>query len=98
MVTLATGAFAVDVTHTQVYLLFSLLASVILASLLVSPSLRLSELSLRVHAPRRVFVGAEVSFVVECAPHCAGPEGRVAPRRGPVLAILRSLARATCCP
>ena len=42
MIALVTGAFAVDVTHTQVYLLFSLLVSVILASLLVSPSLRLS--------------------------------------------------------
>src|SRR5580658_3814413 len=41
VIALVTGAFAVDVTHTQVYLLFSLLASVILASLLVSPSLRL---------------------------------------------------------
>jgi hypothetical protein len=58
VVALATGAFAVDVTHTQVYLLFSLLVSVILASLLVSPALRLPELSLRVHAPQRVFVGA----------------------------------------
>jgi len=70
---LVTGAFAVDVMHTQVYLLFSLLVSVILASLLVSPSLRLPELSLRVHAPSRVFVGAEVSFVVECARTVPGP-------------------------
>jgi uncharacterized protein (DUF58 family) len=67
VIALVTGAFAVDVTHTQVYLLFSLLLSVILASLLVSPSLRLSALSLRVHAPPRAFVGAEVSFVVECS-------------------------------
>jgi uncharacterized protein (DUF58 family) len=67
VIALVTGAFAVDVTHTQVYLLFSLLVSVILASLFVSLSLRLPELSLRVHAPPRVFVGAEVSFVVECA-------------------------------
>ena len=66
-VALVTGAFAVDVTHTQVYLLFSVLASVMLASLIVSLSLRLPELSLRVHAPSRVFVGAEASFVVECA-------------------------------
>jgi uncharacterized protein (DUF58 family) len=73
VIALVTGAFAVDVTHTQVYLLFSLLVSVILASLLVSPSLRLPELSLRVHAPPRVFVGAEVSFVVECARTAPGP-------------------------
>jgi uncharacterized protein (DUF58 family) len=73
VIALVTGAFAVDVTHTQVYLLFSLLISVIAASLLVSPSLRLPELSLRVHAPPRVFVGAEVSFVVECARTTPGP-------------------------
>lgn len=72
-ITLVTGALAVDVMHTQVYLLFSLLVSVLLASLLLSPSLRLPELSLRVHAPPRVFVGAEVSFVVECARATPGP-------------------------
>lgn len=72
-IALVTGAFAEDVTHTQVYLLFSLLVSVLLASLLVSPWLRLPELSLRVHGPRRAFVGAEVSFVVECARTAPGP-------------------------
>ena len=72
-IALVTGAFAVDVTHTQVYLLFSVLVSVIVASLLVSPSLRLPELSLRVHSPPRVFVGAEVSFVMECARTAPGP-------------------------
>jgi uncharacterized protein (DUF58 family) len=73
VIALVTGALAVDVTHTQVYLLFSLFVSMILASLLVSPSLRLPELSLRVHAPPRVFVGAELSFVVECARTAPGP-------------------------
>jgi uncharacterized protein (DUF58 family) len=73
MVTLVTGAFAVDVTHTQVYVLFSLLGSVILASLIVSRSLRLPEVSLRVRTPSRVFVGAEASFVVECALLAPGP-------------------------
>ena len=73
MATLVTGAFAVDVTHTQVYVLFAVLGSVILASLTVSRSLRLPELSLRVHAPSRVFVGAEASFVVECARAAPGP-------------------------
>ncbi len=67
-IVLVTGAFAVDVTHTQVYLLFALLAAAMLASLLVSPGL-----SLRVHAPRRVFVGAEASFVVECSRSEPGP-------------------------
>jgi uncharacterized protein (DUF58 family) len=72
-VALLTAAFAVDVTHTQVYLLFAVLVSAILASLIVSASLRLPELSLRVHAPPRVFVGAEVAFVVECGRTVAGP-------------------------
>jgi len=85
VVALATGAFAVDVTHTQVYLLFSLLVSVILASLLVSPALRLPELSLRVHAPPRVFVGAEVSFVVECARTAPGPTAAWLRVEGPFL-------------
>jgi uncharacterized protein (DUF58 family) len=68
-----TGALAVDVTHTQVYLLFSVLAAVLLASLLVSATLRLPELSLRVLVPPRAFVGAEVSFVVECERASPGP-------------------------
>ncbi|MGH7436553.1 MAG: DUF58 domain-containing protein [Polyangiaceae bacterium] len=67
VMTLVTGTFAVDVTETQTYLLFSLLVSAIVASLIVSRSLRLSGLALRVHAPPRAFVGAEVSFVVECS-------------------------------
>jgi uncharacterized protein (DUF58 family) len=85
VIALVTGAFAVDVTHTQVYLLFSLLVSVILASLLVSPSLRLPELSLRVHAPPRVFVGAEVSFVVECTRTAPGPSTAWLRVEGPFL-------------
>jgi uncharacterized protein (DUF58 family) len=84
-IALATGAFAVDVTHTQVYLLFSLLASVILASLVVSATLRLPELLLRVHAPPRVFVGAEVSFVVECERTSAGPPAAWLRVEGPFL-------------
>jgi uncharacterized protein (DUF58 family) len=72
-VALVTGAFAVDVAHTQVYVLFSLLASILLASLVVSATLRLPELSLRVRAPPRVFVGAEVSFALECERASPGP-------------------------
>lgn len=83
--TLVTGAFAVDVAHTQVYVLFSVLAAVMLASLVVSRSFRLPPLALRVHAPVRVFVGAEASFVVECTR--TGPGPRTAPLRvdGPFL-------------
>jgi uncharacterized protein (DUF58 family) len=84
-VALVTAAFAVDVTHTQVYLLLSVLVSVILASLIVSPSLRLPELSLRVHAPSRVFVGAEASFVVECARTAPGPSTSLLRVEGPFL-------------
>jgi uncharacterized protein (DUF58 family) len=82
---LVTGAFAVDVTHTQVYLLFSLLVSVMLASLIVSAWLRLPEMSLRVHAPSRVFVGAEASFVVECARAAPGPSTALLRVEGPFL-------------
>jgi uncharacterized protein (DUF58 family) len=85
VIALVTGAFAIDVTHTQVYLLFALLASAILASLLVSPSLRLPALSLRVHAPPRVFVGAEVSFVVECTRTAPGPSTAWLRVEGPFL-------------
>ena len=85
MVALVTGAFAVDVTHTQVYLLFAVLASTMLASLLVSPSLRLPDLSLRVHSPSRVFVGAEASFVVECARTVPGQSTALLRVEGPFL-------------
>ena len=85
MATLVTGACAVDVTNTQVYLLFSVLMSVMVASLIVSPSLRLPERSLRVHAPSRVFVGAEASFVVECARTAPGPSTTLLRVEGPFL-------------
>ncbi len=85
MVALVTGAFAVDVTHTQVYVLFAVLVSVILASLVVSPTLRLPDMSLRVHAPARVFVGAEASFVVECARNAPGPGAALMRVEGPFL-------------
>ena len=95
-IALVTGAFAVDVTHTQVYLLFSLLVSVILASLLVSPWLRPSGLLLRVYAPPRVFVGAEVSFVVECSRTAPGPSTAWLRVEGPFLPYFgRWLSRPT---
>jgi uncharacterized protein (DUF58 family) len=94
MAAVVTGAFAVDVTNTQVYLLFSVLASVMLASLVVSSWLRLPELSLRVHAPSRVFVGAEASFVVECARIAPGPSTTQLRLEGPFLPYFgRWLAR-----
>jgi uncharacterized protein (DUF58 family) len=83
--TLVTGAFAVDVTHTQVYVLFSVLGAAMLASLVVSRSLRLPDLSLRVHAPARVFVGAEASFVVECTRTSPGPSTAPLRIEGPFL-------------
>jgi uncharacterized protein (DUF58 family) len=85
MAALVTGACAVDVTNTQVYLLFSVLLSVMFASLIVSPSLRLPERSLRVLAPARVFVGAEASFVVECARTAPGPTTALLRVEGPFL-------------
>jgi uncharacterized protein (DUF58 family) len=85
MVTIAAAIFAVDVAHTQVYVLFAVLGSVMLASLIVSRSLRLPDLSLRVHAPSRVFVGAEASFVVECALTAPGPDAPPLRVEGPFL-------------
>jgi uncharacterized protein (DUF58 family) len=85
MASLVTAALAVDVTHTQVYVVFSVLASVLLASLMVSRSLRLHERVMRVHAPSRVFVGAEASFVVECARTAPGPATGLLRIEGPFL-------------
>lgn len=82
---LVTAAFAVDVTHTQVYVLFGVLASVLVASLVVSRWLRLPELSLRVHGPPRVFVGAEASFIIECARATPGPSTAPLRAEGPFL-------------
>lgn len=95
-IALVTGAFAVDVTHTQVYLLFSLLLSVMVAAVVVSFWHRLPELSLRVHAPPRVFVGAEVPFVVECARTEPGASPGWLRVEGPFLPYFgRWLSRAT---
>jgi len=93
--TIVTGAFAVDVTHTQVYILFSLLAAVLLASLVVSRWSSLSGLSLSVHAPARVFVGAEATFVVECTGQGAGASAPPLRVEGPFLPYFgRWLSRA----
>jgi uncharacterized protein (DUF58 family) len=83
--TLVTGAFAVDVTHTQVYVLFALLGSVLIASLIVNRWMHLPELTLRVHAPSRVFVGEEASFVIACARTSSGPSTGPLRVEGPFL-------------
>ena len=82
---LLTGAFGVDVAHTQVYVLFCILAGLLFASLVVSRVLRVPEITVRVHAPPRVYVGDEVVFAIECQRREAGPP--VAPLRieGPFL-------------
>jgi len=82
---LVTAAFAVDVAHTKVYVLFAVLGSVLVASLVVSRWLRLPDVSLRVHAPPRVFVGAEAAFVIECARTTPGPATSPLRAEGPFL-------------
>ena len=63
---LVVGAFGVDVRHTSVYVLFSLLAGIIIGSLAASRFLRIDHVHVAASAPRRVTVGEEVSFTVAC--------------------------------
>ncbi len=64
--TLLAAAFSVDVGHTKVYLLFVVLGAALLASLALSPWMRLGDVTITVRAPARVMVGSEAAFVVEC--------------------------------
>lgn len=83
--TLVTAAFSVDVTHTQVYVLMAVLGAALVASVVVSFWLPAPELALRVHAPPRVFVDAEASFVVECERTAPGPSTPLLRAEGPFL-------------
>lgn len=83
--TLVTAAFSVDVTHTKVYVLMAVLGSALVASLVVSRWLPTPELSLRVHAPPRVFVDAEAAFVVECERTVPGTSTPLLRAEGPFL-------------
>jgi uncharacterized protein (DUF58 family) len=58
------GGFGLDVQSTVVYLLWSILAGLLLASLALTPFYRLEGVSVEVDAPRRVTVGEPVTFSV----------------------------------
>lgn len=83
---LVVGAFGVDVRHTSVYVLFSLLAAIIFGSLAASRFMRIDHVDVSASAPRRVTVGEEVSFTVACK-RVRGSDEEVPPLRvrGPFL-------------
>jgi uncharacterized protein (DUF58 family) len=58
------GGFGFDVQSTVVYLLWSILAGVLLASLLLTPFYALDAASIDVEAPRRVTIGEPMTFSV----------------------------------
>ncbi len=67
LVTLLVGFAGLDVLQTQVHLLFSMLAGIIVASLAARPFFRAHGLTVRVDAPPRVSVGERQRFVVTMA-------------------------------
>ena len=71
---LAMGGFGMDVQSTVVYLLWSALAALLLASLLVTPLLGLPGVRVEVDAPRRVTLGDPINFSI--AVHNDGPGAR----------------------
>ena len=83
--TLVTAAFSIDVSHTYVYVLMCVLGGTLVASLVVSRWLHLPDLQVKLHAPPRVFVGAEAAFVLECARSSPGPESAPIRAEGPFL-------------
>jgi uncharacterized protein (DUF58 family) len=58
------GGFGFDVQETVVYLLWSILAGLLLASLLLTPFYTLDAVSVDVEAPRRVTIGEPMTFSV----------------------------------
>jgi uncharacterized protein (DUF58 family) len=60
--TLAVGAFGGDVAHSQVYILFSVLASLIVSCFVVSRFLKPTGIEVKVAAPQRVFVGEALAL------------------------------------
>jgi uncharacterized protein (DUF58 family) len=64
ILTFVAGAFAIDVRGTSAYVLFSLLAGVVVGSLIASRGLRIPEVAVNASAPRRVTVGEEITFTV----------------------------------
>lgn len=67
LVTMLVGAFGLDVRATTAYVLFSVLAALIVASLVGGRMLPLRDVTVTVGAPRRVTVGEDVTFTVTLA-------------------------------
>jgi uncharacterized protein (DUF58 family) len=66
LVTLLVAFTALDVRHSDAYALFSVLASLLYASLAASRLLRTDGVTLAVSAPRRVTVGEPIRFTLRC--------------------------------
>jgi hypothetical protein len=76
------GAFGVDVQATEVYLLWSALAALLVASVLLARLYRLVGVRLEVSCPRRVTVGDALGFTVLVHNDGAGARDRFAVRVG----------------
>lgn len=88
-VTLLVGAFGVDVQRSTTYVLFSVLAGLLAASVLVARRLRLEDAVVRIDAPRRVTIDGPVTFTISVtrSPRRPASPGRRDPVRvrGPFL-------------
>lgn len=84
MVTMGVGGFGMDVQNTAVYLLWSALAGLLVASLALTRWHRLDGVRVVVDAPRRVTLGEAMTFLVSL--YNDGPRDREAVRvHGPFL-------------
>jgi uncharacterized protein (DUF58 family) len=66
LVTLLVGAFSIDVQKSTAYILFSVLAGLLAASIVAARRLRLENVAVSVEAPRRVTIGEPVTFTISC--------------------------------
>ncbi len=90
LVTLLVGALSVDVQRSTAYILFSVFAGLLAASIVAARRLRLDDVGVTVDAPRRVTVGEPVTFTIACThgtgTRAAAPQARHPIRvRGPFL-------------
>jgi uncharacterized protein (DUF58 family) len=67
--TLGVGAFGGDVAHSQVYILFSVLASLVAACFVVARFLKPDGIAMSVRAAARVFVGEPLELNVQLSLH-----------------------------
>ena len=66
VVALVVGAMGLDVRRTDVHVLWSVLASLIYASLVISRFFRLDDVKVVMTAPRRVTVGEPITITITC--------------------------------